>query len=211
MKQTSFDLNLSSRTTRKQLFLAQMQRVVPRAAIVELIVPFHPEGKNSRPPIALETMLRVHFMKQWFSLSDPAMEEAFFETPLYREFVQLADHGRLPAESTILRFGRTQSPRHRMEKHKLADQILATVNDILGAQGLLLKVGAAVAATLIGKRSANPSSRGWLKLGISSHCNQPRGRDEDGSRTNAALPGCGGGVLGLWPEGQGVGPGQWRA
>ena len=134
--------------TRKQVLLAQMQRVVPWAALVELIAPHYPKGKNGRPPFALETMLRVHFMQQWFSLSDPAMEEAFFDTPLYREFAHLDAHGRLPDESTILRF------RHRLEKHKLADQILATVNDLLRAQGLLLKAGTAVDATLI----AAPSS-----------------------------------------------------
>ena len=81
-------------------------------------------------------------------LSDLGMEEAFFDVPLYREFAQLDAHGRLPDESTILRF------RHRLEKHKLADQILATVNDLLTAQGLLLKAGTAVDATLI----AAPSS-----------------------------------------------------
>ena len=76
------------------------------------------------------------------------MEEAFFDTPIYREFAQLDAHGRIPDESTILRF------RHRLEKHKLAEQILATVNDLLAAQGLLLKAGTAVDATLI----AAPSS-----------------------------------------------------
>ncbi len=76
MKQTSLDLNLSTRRTRKQEFLAQMQRVVPWGALVELIAAHYPEGKNGRPPFALETMLRVHFLQQWFSLSDPAMEEA---------------------------------------------------------------------------------------------------------------------------------------
>ena len=143
MKQTSLDLNLSVKRTRKQEFLAQMERVVPWAALVELIAPYYPEGKNGRPPFALETMLRIHFMQQWFSLSDPAMEEAFFDTPLYREFAQLDAHARLPDESTILRF------RHRLERHKLADQILATVNDLLTAQGLLLRAGTAVDATLI--------------------------------------------------------------
>ena len=148
MKQTSLDLNLSVRRTRKQEFLAQMQLVIPWAALVELIAPYYPEGKNGRPPFALETMLRIHFMQQWFSLSDPAMEEAFFDVPVYRQFAQLDAHGRLPDESTILRF------RHRLEKHKLADQILATVNALLAAQGLLLKAGTAVDATLI----AAPSS-----------------------------------------------------
>ena len=84
MKQTSLDLNLSVRRTRKQEFLAQMQLVVPWAVLVELIAPYYPEGKNGRPPFALETMLRIHFMQQWFSLSDPAMEEAFFDVPVYR-------------------------------------------------------------------------------------------------------------------------------
>jgi IS5 family transposase len=93
-------------------------------------------------------MLRVHFMQQWFTLSDPGMEEAFFDTPVYREFARLEEFGRLPDESTILRF------RHRLEKHKLAGQILQTVNDILVARGLLLKTGTVVDATLI----AAPSS-----------------------------------------------------
>jgi IS5 family transposase len=71
------------------------------------------------------------------------MEEAFFDTPLYREFAQLEEFARLPDESTILRF------RHRLEKHKLAEQILETVNQILRERGLLLKAGTAVDATLI--------------------------------------------------------------
>ena len=148
MKQSSLDLNLSTKKTRKQELLAQMDLVVPWAALVELITPYYPEGKNGRPPFALETMLRIHCMQQWFSLSDLGMEEAFFDTPLYRDFAGLDAHGRMPDESTILRF------RHRLERHKLADQILATVNELLAAQGLLLKAGTAVDATLI----AAPSS-----------------------------------------------------
>ncbi len=76
-------------------------------------------------------MLRIHFMQQWFTLSDPGMEEAFFDTPLYREFAQLEEFARLPDESTVLRFGKTPSPRHRLEKYKLAKKILATVNELL--------------------------------------------------------------------------------
>lgn len=148
MKQSSLDLNLSTKKTRKQQLLAQMERVVPWAALVELIAPYYPEGKNGRPPFALETMLRIHCIQQWFNLSDLGMEEAFFDTPIYREFAQLDAHARMPDESTILRF------RHRLERHKLADQILATVNELLAVQGLLLKAGTAVDATLI----AAPSS-----------------------------------------------------
>jgi IS5 family transposase len=141
MKQSSFDLSLSTRRTRKQVFLQQMDTVVPWADLVDLIAPYYSEGRTGRPPFALETMLRVHFMQQWFSLSDPAMEDAFFDTPLYREFAQLDASVKPPDESTILRF------RHRLERHKLADQILATVRKLLEQRGLLLKVGTAVDAT----------------------------------------------------------------
>ena len=143
MKQAALNLNLSVKKTRKQVFLEQMDKVVPWAALVGLIVPYYPEGKTGRPPFSLETMLRIHFLQQWFTLSDPGMEEAFFDTPLLREFAQLEEFGRLPDESTILRF------RHRLEKHKLAEQILETVNELLTQHGLLLKVGTAVDATLI--------------------------------------------------------------
>lgn len=151
MNQAAVSLNLSVKKTRKQVFLDQ---VVPRAALVELIAPYYPEGRTGRPPFSLLTMLRIHFMQQCVTLSDPAMEEAFINTPLYREFAQVEEFGRLPDESTFLRFGKTPSPRHRLEKHKLAEQILSVVNDIRIQRGLMLKAGTVVDATLI----AEPSS-----------------------------------------------------
>ncbi|MEO6147296.1 MAG: IS5 family transposase [Sulfuriferula sp.] len=141
MKQTPLDISL--RKTRKREFLEQMEQVVPWAALVELIVPYYPKGTHGRPPFSLETMLRIHFKQQWFTLSDPGMEEAFFDVPLYREFARLEEYGRLPDESTILRF------RHRLEKHQLAEQILSTINALLIRRGLLLKAGTVVDATLI--------------------------------------------------------------
>ncbi|MBS0483490.1 MAG: IS5 family transposase [Proteobacteria bacterium] len=156
MKQTSLDLNLSVMKTRKQVFLEEMEQIVPWQALVELIAPYYPQGRTGRPPFALETMLRIHCMQQWFSLGDLAMQEAFFDTPVYLHFAGLDPHGRLPDESTILRFGKTPSPRHRLEKHKLAEQILQTVNALLEQRGLLLRQGTAVDATLI---AAAPSTK----------------------------------------------------
>jgi IS5 family transposase len=143
MKQSALALNLSIEKTCKREFLEQMEHVVPWAALVELIASFYPEGRTGRPPFLLATMLRIHFMQQWFSLSDIAMEDGFFDTPLYLEFAQLEEFGSLSDESTFLRF------RHRLEKHKLAEQILLIVNELLTQRGLLLKVGTAVDATLI--------------------------------------------------------------
>ena len=143
MKQAALNLNLCLKKTRKRELLEQMDQVVPWAALIELIAPYYPEGRTGRPPFALETMLRTHFMQQWFTLSDPGMEEAFFDIPLYREFARLDEFSRLPDESTILRF------RHLLEEYKLAEQILSTVNEVLSQRGLLLKAGTAVDATLI--------------------------------------------------------------
>jgi IS5 family transposase len=100
-------------------------------------------------------MLRVHFMQQWFTLSDPAMEEALHDTPLFREFAGLDNWtSRLPDETTILRF------RHLLEKHKLAPQILVVVNDLLQPKGLMLRAGTAVDATLIAAPSSTKNKSG---------------------------------------------------
>lgn len=154
MKQTDLGMNLTTKRTRKREFLAQMERVVPWAGLVELVAPYAPEGKKGRPPFAVETMLRIHFMQQWFTLSDPAMEEALHDVPLFREFAELGWDSRLPDESTILRF------RHLLERHKLADQILALVNDLLTGKGLLLKAGTVVDATLIAAPSSTKNKDG---------------------------------------------------
>ena len=119
MKQTDLGLNLTTKRTRKREFLAQMKRVVPWTALVELVAPYAPEGKKGRSPFAVEAMLCIHFMQKWFILSDLSMEEALHGVPLFREFASLGWDSRLPDESTILRF------RHLLERHKLAEQILA--------------------------------------------------------------------------------------
>jgi len=146
-----------TKRTRKRAFLDEMNRVVPWAELVALIAPFAParSAKGGRPPFAVETLLRIHFLQQWFNLSDPAMEEALYDTPMFREFAGLdmgEDH--LPDESTILRF------RHLLEGHNLSVQILATVNAMLTAKGLLLKQGTVVDATLIAAPSSTKNSTG---------------------------------------------------
>jgi IS5 family transposase len=155
MKQSDLGLKLSTKRTRKREFLDEMQRVVPWAELIALIEPHYPKGKTGRPPMGIATMLRVHFLQQWFGLSDPAMEEALHDVPLYREFADLeGPMRRLPDESTILRF------RHLLEKHGLAAPMLATVNRVLQAHGLTLKTGTVVDATLIAAPSSTKNSTG---------------------------------------------------
>ena len=134
MKQLALSLNLSTKKTRRAKFLDEMERVVPWSALVQIVEPHCPRAKTGRPPFAVETMLRIHYLQQWFGLSDPAMEEALHDTPLFREFAMISqDVVRLPDETTILRF------RHLLERHDLAPDMLRLANDILGAKGLRLR------------------------------------------------------------------------
>ena len=110
MKQISLatsGFELVTKRTRKRVFLDEMSLVVPWRQLVGLIQPFAPMGtgvKGGLPTFAVETMLRIHFLQQWFGLSDPAMEEALHDTPLYCEFARLdAGMARLPDETTIVR------------------------------------------------------------------------------------------------------------
>ena len=155
MKQSDLGLNLTTKRTRKREFLDEMNLVMPWAELVALVAPFAPEGKKGRPPFAVATMLRIHFVQQWFGLSDPAMEEALHDVPLHREFSGLDNWTtRLPDESTILRF------RHLLEKHKLADQMLLVINNMLRDKGLLLRAGTVVDATLIAAPSSTKNASG---------------------------------------------------
>ena len=156
MKQTSLGLPLSTKRTRKREFLDSMDRVVPWHDLVALIEPFAPEsGRRGQQPFAVETLLRIHFMQQWFNLSDPAMEEALHDVPVFRDFAGLSNWGdALPSDSSILRF------RRLLEQHKLADQILARVNELLTGQGLMLKAGTVVDATLIAAPSSTKNKDG---------------------------------------------------
>ena len=155
MKHIDLGLNLGTKRTRKREFLDEMDRVVPWDALVALIAPFAPEGKTGRPPFAVQTMLRIHFLQQWFGLSDPAMEEALHDVPLYREFAGLDRWTqRLPDETTLLRF------RHLLQKQKLADQMLASINDLLRDKGMMLRAGTVVDATLIGAPSSTKNASG---------------------------------------------------
>ena len=139
MKQQDLGLNLSKRA----VFLDEMNLVVLWSELLALIAPHAPRAKTGRPPFELETMLRIHFVQQWFGLSDLAMEEALFETALYREFAGLSSVERIPDRVSILRFP------HLLEEHQLA-----TVNATLTDNGLMLREGTVVDATLI----AAPSS-----------------------------------------------------
>ena len=78
-----YEQSTAKKQTKKEKFLAEMDKVVPWQALIDLIEPFYPKtgSKGGRPPYALETMLRIHLMQHWYALSDPAMEDALIEVP----------------------------------------------------------------------------------------------------------------------------------
>jgi IS5 family transposase len=160
MNQADLGLNLSTERTRKREFLGVMQTVVSGADLAALIALYASEGKKGRPPFAAESMLRAHFMRQCFTLGDPAMEEALYNVPLFRKFANVGRDVRLSDEGTILRFGKTPSSRHLFERHGLAEHIVGTVNDLLQAEALLLKAGTLVDATLIAAPSSTKNAAG---------------------------------------------------
>ena len=139
--------------TRKELFLIEMGQVVPWKGLIALIEPHYPKGEGGRPAYPLMAMLRIHLMQNWFGYSDPAMEEALYETTILRQFAGLSLE-RIPDETTILNF------RRLLEKHELAAGILGVINGYLGDRGLSLRQGTIVDATLIHAPSSTKNKDG---------------------------------------------------
>jgi IS5 family transposase len=141
--------------TRRERFLAEMEQVVPWTFLLGLIEPHYPKtGRPGRQPYPLATMLRIHFLQQWYALSDPGMEEALYDTPVMRRFAQLGGLADIPDETTILHF------RRLLETHGLAKKILAKVNAHLGRKGLSLRGGTIVDATIIAAPSSTKNREG---------------------------------------------------
>jgi transposase, IS5 family len=133
-----------SKKTRRAEFLEEMELVVPWAKLVALVEPHYPKAGNGRRPVGVERMLRIYFLQQWFNLSDPAVEEALYDSPLMREFVGI-DLGRepVPDESTVCKF------RHLLEEHQIGAAMLETVNVHLQNKGVRIATGTIVDATII--------------------------------------------------------------
>lgn len=158
MKQTTFASMAwaaKGRTTRRERFLAEMNAVIPWASLIALIEPHYPKAGSGRPPLPLERMLRVYFMQQWFNLSDPAAEDALYDSESMRRFagVELAEDV-IPDETSILRF------RHLLEQHKLTEAIFVEIRGLLESKGLMLKSGTIVDATIISAPSSTKNAEG---------------------------------------------------
>ena len=153
------------RKSKREMFLEEMEGVVPWAELQGLVEPHYPKGENGRPPVGLGIMLRVYFLQQWFNLSDPGAEDALYESPVLRHFAGI-DLGRAPVpdESTILGF------RHLLEKHELGGAMLNAVNQYLESQGIRISTGTIVDATIIHAPSSTKNARGKSLDTIPPNC-----------------------------------------
>ncbi len=136
--------------TRRELFLSEMDQVIPWGELCEVIEPFYPKPESAgRPPVGLERMLRIHFLQHWFNLSDPAVEETLYDSRAMRQFVGI-DLGRepVPDETTICKF------RHLLEAHNLGQQLFALIGQYLAEHGLTVSRGTIVDATIINAPSS---------------------------------------------------------
>ena len=143
------------KTTRREVFLARMEEVIPWAKLLAVLEPFYPKGERGRPPLGLERMLRVYFLQQWYGLADEALEDALYDSQALQQFARIDwVAGGVPDATTLLNF------RHLLEAHDLCKELFAAINADLAARGLLLRAGTLVDATLI---AAPPSTKNQAK------------------------------------------------
>jgi len=143
------------RKSRRELFLDEMEQVVPWSDLQSLVEPHYPKAGNGRRPVGLGIMLRTYFVQQWFNLSDPGVEEALYDSAGLRRFVGV-DLGRAPApdETSVCRF------RHLLETHDLGGAVLDAVNHHLASKGIRITTGTIVDATIIHAPSSTRNRSG---------------------------------------------------
>jgi IS5 family transposase len=146
-----------AKRTRREVFLAEMERVVPWSALCALVAPVYPKAgaRGGRPAVGLERMLRMYFLAHWFNLSDPALEEALYDSSAMRAFVGIdLTHEPVPDETTVCKF------RHLLERHDLGVRLFEAVAAHLQTAGLRVSGGTIVDATIIHAPSSTKNASG---------------------------------------------------
>ena len=131
------------RQTRRERFLRRMYALLPWARLEARIRPVYPTGERGRPPYPLALLLRIHCVQLFYNLSDPAMEDALYDSVAVQRFVGLTARDPRPDETTILHF------RHLLERHHLGEGLLVEITQHLATQGLRLREGTIVDATIL--------------------------------------------------------------
>lgn len=137
------------RKTKREVFLEKMEGIIPWAAWIELIRPYYPTGERGRPPIGIETMLRMYLMQNWFSLSDDGIEDTIYDSYAMRSFMKINFLSeQVPDATTLLKF------RHLLEEHDLGKALFEDITVRLENAGLMMHGGTIVDATIISAPSS---------------------------------------------------------
>ena len=143
------------KSTRRERFLGEMEKVVPWKELEALIEPFYPKGERGRPPIGIERMLRIYFLAQWYGLADEALEDAIYDSQAMRNFIGVDLGGEsVPDATTLLKF------RHLLEENDLSKAIFEAIGTHLRQKKLLMKEGSIVDATIINAPSSTKNAEG---------------------------------------------------
>lgn len=153
MSQRSFasaEYAMKKKLTRREKFLADMERIVPWPRLIAVIEPLYPKsGRVGRPPIGVTKMLRMYCLQQWYGLADEALEDALYDSQALRDFVGVdLSRESVPDATTLLKF------RRLLQDNDLTRALFDEINAHLSEQGLLMRAGTIVDATII----AAPSS-----------------------------------------------------
>ena len=146
MEQKTFselEYDNKKRKTRREIFLERMDGLIPWKRLEKRVRRHYPKAGKGRHPYPLSVMLRIHCVQLFYNLSDPAMEDMLYEIEAVRRFVGVRLSGPIPDETTILNF------RHLLEEHALGKKLFKEINAHLDDQGLILKEGTIVDASII--------------------------------------------------------------
>ena len=157
MKQETFtDMEYSFRRkkTRREEFLEIMDEIIPWDEWVSVIEPYYPQGKRGRPPIGIEKRLRMYLLQIWFNLSDPATEDAIYDSYAMRKFTEIDFMTEaVPDETTLCKF------RHLLEKNELNKLFFDAINRVMVQTGHMMKGGTIVDATIINAPSSTKNAQ----------------------------------------------------
>lgn len=156
-KQLTFsDIEYSGRrkTTRKAEFLAIMNEITPWSRLCKLIEPHYFRGIMGRPPIGIESMLRMYFLQIWFSLSDEMTEDSIYDSRAMQEFMGINFlEKQAPDATTLLKF------RHLLNDSGLQVEIQKEINSLLEENSLVMHGGTIVDATIIQAPSSTRNAK----------------------------------------------------
>ena len=148
------DYQHKRRRTRREEFLERMDSLIPWQRLEERIRPCYFPSERGRRPYPLPVMLRVHIVQLCYNLSDPAMEDLLYEAESVRRFAGLRLSEPIPDASTILHF------RHLLERHQLGQGLFEEIKGHRQEQGVRLREGTIVDATIIEAPSSTKNRTG---------------------------------------------------